>query len=242
MSKTHSDILREQQSTWFKKEGSEYFNIHSKIQDKDIIVSLEKVKLNLYKEFPQIKLFWNKKIFLKDIVIKLKMSFPKEKWKYLFETSFMTPDGGILFLVDKTKNFFDYPILISEVKHQGTNDKRQNEGLKKQAQGNAVERLGKNVIGFRTWMLNENIFPFVCFGYGWDFNPQNSTIPDRIITINEFGELNKTFLFNTQKTNRGSFYFRQNKWTIDEMYEIMFDIAKRAIHYYFSKYQKENFI
>ena len=33
---------------------------------------------------------------------------------------------------------------------------------------NAIERLGKNVIGFRTALLNEAIFPFVCFGDGCD--------------------------------------------------------------------------
>ena len=41
-------------------------------------------------------------------------------------------------------------ILISEVKSQGTNDAREKEGKSKQAMGNAIERLGKNMIGFRT--------------------------------------------------------------------------------------------
>ena len=71
----------------------------------------------------------------------------------------MTPDGGITFIVDKYNRYF--PILIFEVKNQGTNDLRLQEGKTKQAQGNVVEKLGKNVIGFRTYMLDESIFPFV---------------------------------------------------------------------------------
>ena len=49
-----------------------------------------------------------------------------------------------------TKDEQKYPILITEMKNQGTNDLRLKEGKKKQAKGNAIERLGKNVIGFRT--------------------------------------------------------------------------------------------
>jgi type II restriction enzyme len=43
-----------------------------------------------------------------------------------------------------------YPVLIAEVKNQGTNDLRAEEGLLKQAKGNAIERLGKNLLGLRT--------------------------------------------------------------------------------------------
>ncbi|MCQ3807647.1 MAG: hypothetical protein KTV16_10300 [Acidimicrobiia bacterium] len=52
------------------------------------------------------------------------------------------------------------------------------EGKPKQAKGNAIERLGKNVIGFRTAMMNEAIVPFVCFGSGCDF-ADDSSILDR---------------------------------------------------------------
>jgi type II restriction enzyme len=81
---------------------------------------------------------------------------------YKFDSSAMRPDGGIL-SIESDKGVL-YPILITEVKNQGTNDLRANEGKPKQAKGNAIERLGKNVIGFRTALLGENIVPFVCFG------------------------------------------------------------------------------
>lgn len=62
------------------------------------------------------------------------------------------------------------PLPIAEVKNQGTNELRAEEGKARQAMGNAVEHLGKNVIGLRAAMLSEAIFLFVCFGYGCDFD------------------------------------------------------------------------
>jgi type II restriction enzyme len=135
-----------------------------------------------------------------------------------------------------------YPILIAEVKNQGTNDMRAEEGLPKQAKGNAIERLGKNVIGLRAALMRESIFPFVCFGYGCDF-AKDSSILDRVSTVAMFGRLNRTYLHNEEggKFNRGSFYFRREKWSVDEMFEIMKDIAERSVLYYFSKYKVEHF-
>ncbi len=137
-----------------------------------------------------------------------------------------------------------YPILISEVKNQGTNDLRLQEGLKAQAKGNAIERLGKNVIGLRTALVHETIFLFVCFGYGCDFS-ETSSILDRVVTIAMFGKLNTTHLHNSGdggRLNRGSFYFRKPKWEVSEMQAIMYDIAERSVFYYFSKYGQDEFV
>ena len=90
------------------------------------------------------------------------------EFHYHFSSSTIRPDGGILLI--KGNGELSYPILIAEVKNQGTNDLRQQEGKPIQAKGNAIERLGKNLIGLRTALLRENIFPFVCFGYGCDFD------------------------------------------------------------------------
>src|SRR3546814_20159135 len=76
------------------------------------------------------------------------------------------------------------------MKRQGTNDQRALEGKGKQSQGNAIERLGKNLIGFRSALQYERITPFVCFGWGIDFAP-GSSILDRVITLNEFYPLNR---------------------------------------------------
>ena len=38
--------------------------------------------------------------------------------------------------------------------------------------------------------------------------------------------------------NRGSFFFREDKWSVDEMAAVLFDVGERAIHYYLAKLGK----
>ncbi len=178
-----------------------------------------------------------KSIFLADIVEDLRAQFPAVSFGEPLPRSGMSPDGGILSVVSSDGKR-THPILITEVKNQGTNDLRLAEGLKKQSMGNAIERLGKNVIGFRTMMLDEGIIPFVCFGYGYDFQ-DDSSILDRVRTIAMFGELNQINVVpegDDGKFNRGSFFFRQAAWTRAEMVEVMTEVATRAVHYYIAKY------
>jgi type II restriction enzyme len=181
-------------------------------------------------------------LYLRDIIIELRERYTDVDFSYYFDKSSMRPDGGILSIVSKN-NEKNYPILITEVKNQGVNDLREKEGKPKQAKGNAIERLGKNVIGFRTALLHESIFPFVCFGDGCDF-ASDSSILDRVITISMFGELNKSRVHNEGPNgifNRGSFYFREEKWTVNEMAFIMKEVAEKSVYYYFSKYGENNF-
>lgn len=92
-------------------------------------------------------------------------------------------------------------------------------------------------------MMQENIVPFICFGYGCDF-ADGSSILDRVVTIAMFGPLNQINVLNQGESgnfNRGSFFFREDPWTIDEMTELMFEVASRSIHYYYARYGKEIF-
>lgn len=144
-------------------------NTTSKKQEKELDVALKSVSKRLLLKFPGIELRHESNWLLAAVVSQLKSDFPNVDFHYYHGTSSMRPDGGILSIVDrKTKK--DYPILIAEKKNQGTNDLRALEGKEKQAKGNAIERLGKNVIGFRAALLKESIFPFVCFGDGCDFS------------------------------------------------------------------------
>ena len=218
-------------------------NATAKQQETELIKALYKVVEYLTDKFAErIALTRAKQWYLKDIINELRPYFPDTDLHYHFEKSHIRPDGGILCMKSVKAPTLTYPILISEVKNQGTNDIRASEGKPKQAKGNAIERLGKNVIGFRTALLRESIFPFVCFGYGCDFE-EESTILDRVSTMAMFGKLNKTYLHNEEdgRFNRGSFYFRAEEWTVDEMFEIMKDIAERAVLYYFSKYREDYF-
>jgi len=59
-----------------------------------------------------------------------------------------------------------------------------------------------------------------------------------------FGELNKIRVHNEGPNgifNRGSFYFREKKWTVKEMFTIMKEVAEKSVYYYFSKYGENKF-
>lgn len=221
--------------------SDQVINARSKRQEKALDRAVERVRASLHVKFPGIRLNHVNEWKLRNVVDGLRVNFPKIDFHYFFPNSAMRPDGGILSMVDK--NGRNYPILIAEKKNQGTNDLRALEGKAKQAKGNAIERLGKNVIGFRTAMKTESIFPFVCFGDGCDF-ADDSSILDRVVTIAQFGKLNVEHLHNQGSNNefdRGTFYFRIVEWTEDEMAEHSLSVAVKSIYYYFSKYGEDAF-
>ena len=218
-------------------------NVTAKKQESDVIRALGQVVNAIADKFgARVSLLHESQWRLKDIVAELRFCYPDVDFHYHFETSSIRPDGGILCIQGKPGDDLTYPILISEVKNQGTNDLREREGLPKQAKGNAIERLGKNLIGLRTALMRETIFPFVCFGYGCDFEA-DSSILDRVSTVAMFGRLNETHLHNEEgsRFDRGSFYFRPERWSVQEMASVMRDIAERSVLYYFSKYREEHF-
>ena len=215
-------------------------NLTSKKQETSLGLALQDTVTSLLREF-EVQLHHEPQWLLRDIVATLRMEFAEVTFADPLERSSMRPDGGILFVVDRDST--RHPILIVEVKNQGTNDLRAAEGKKRQAMGNAIERLGKNVIGFRSAMLKEDIMPFVCFGYGCDFEEQSSIL-DRVVTIAMFGPLNEISVVNQGdggRFNRGSFFFREEEWTRDEMTEVMQEVGRRSIHYYFAKLGPDHF-
>ena len=215
-------------------------NVKSSKMEKELIVSLKECESFLDSNY-EIFLEHVSQVYLSEITEMLSRDDQTTTFDFHKVTSTLRPDGGILFI--KAQDGKRYPILISEAKRQGTNDDRALEGLKKQSKGNAIERLGKNVIGFRAMCVNESIFPFVVFGQGIDFE-EGSSILDRVSVIALFNPLNRTSVHNegvAKNLQRGSFYFRVQKWTVDEMTSVMIDIAKQSIEYYFGKYGKDIF-
>ncbi len=215
-------------------------NVTSRVQESVLGQALTRVVARVIKDF-DVKLAHDRRWLLRDLVRDLSRDFPDVDFYTPGDRSFISPDGGILTLVDEQGR--KHIILITEVKNQGTNDLRSAEGQKPQAKGNAIERLGKNVIGFRAAMLREAIMPFVCFGYGIDFE-DGSSILDRVATIAMFGDLNRIHLMNqgdNKQFNRGSFLFRRDAWTESEMEEILYEVASRSVYYYFAKYGVDTF-
>ena len=93
---------------------------------------------------------------------------------------YMEPDGGILVA---TFNGHKYPILISEDKVQGTNDRRRSQGSQRQSLGNAIERAAKNIRGAEMLLSEMNVFPYVLFASGCDFH-HTETIAKRLEMMN----------------------------------------------------------
>lgn len=180
--------------------------------------------------------------FLEDVVAELNDRFGGAE-KNLFERAFkgttktsIKPDGGF-WSIREWGNPSRY-ILVSEAKRQGTNNLRLLAGLKKQAAGNAIERLGKNMRGIDALFLGEQITPFVCFGEGCD-SPDCSII-DRVATLNGFFPLNTTFVDKVELQHDTlkpvSLYFREEAWTPEEMFSVFQSVVDRAIKYYREKY------
>lgn len=195
-----------------KQRAGTVINVSSKKQESDLYIALDRVIARLQDDF-DIRLYheseWKLAGVLAGVVASLRESFPGIDFEYHFEKSSMRPDGGILSILDHEE--IARPVLIAEVKNQGTNDLRAAEGKSKQAKGNAIERLGKNVIGFRTAMMAESIVPFLCFGYGCDF-AEDSSILDRVTTIAMFGPLNEISVVN--RGENGVFKWRIQSWEL----------------------------
>lgn len=225
-----------------KQRSGTVINEVSKRQEKALELALANVQTKLRAKWPGLRLQHERQWLLPAVIASLRTAFPEVEFFCYHKSTSMKPDGGILSVLDKEER--RHPILIAEKKNQGTNDLRNAEGKGKQAKGNAIERLGKNVIGFRAALLNEAIFPFVCFGDGCDFN-DSSSILDRVVTIAMFGSLNTEHLHNEGPHgifNRGSFYFRVAEWTEPEMVDRCYAIAEKSVFYYFSKFGEGAFL
>lgn len=230
-----------------RKEQHKPKNKKSKLDDKDIYKSMEMVTIYLKNkiEFSQYFESDYELEFHHDIKISYMIDFIKRKGvRAEFNTEFasrtIVPDGGILYLVKKS-TLEKFPLVIAEIKRQGTNKERVAEGKSKQATGNAIERLGKNLTGIRTMMNYEKITPFVCFGWGCDFaenNPETGTVRSKVVMMNQFYNLNQIYVFKRDGDSNHNFfspvsmYFREERWTIDEMYNVMKEIAESSIRYY----------
>ncbi len=222
-------------------------NLKSKIDDKDIYKSMEMVTDYIKNKQEFIKYFATdyKLEFASEIEIKYMISFIKRKnirheFCYDCIDRKIVPDGGILYLVD-IKNDQKFPLVIAEIKRQGTNKEREKEGKPKQATGNAIERLGKNLAGIKAMMNHEKITPFVCFGWGCDFaenSKETLTVRSKIIVMNEFYNLNQIYVFKRDGNSDAnsfspvSMFFREEKWSVQEMFEKMKEIAETSIRYY----------
>ena len=203
-------------------------NDYSKIDDEMLFLASQEVLSILKETYTDHTFILKKSLSFKEIEeyshINFQINFDYSKRKLL-------PDGGVIWMDGK------YPILISEIKHQGTNKERIKEGKPKQAVGNAIERLGKNLRGIETLYNNDNILPFVCFCWGCDFAPEQQTVLCKLLTMNMFQSLN-TIYTNIDSFKRGkpfTIMAREEPYSLDELVYILLQVAEYSINYYKEK-------
>lgn len=218
-------------------------NEKSKLDDKAVYRAMENVILYLRerfdfeKEYSVYELIFEKTLRVEDMLAHIKRRGNRMEFDYDYIDREIVPDGGVLFLM-RRESGEKLPLLFAEIKRQGTNDAREKEGKKRQAVGNAIERLGKNLTGIRAMMNQDKVTPFVCFGWGCDFAPEEKTVLSKVSMLNEFYPLNRTYVFKRDGSADHnayapvSMYFREEPWTVEEMTDIMKEIAETTFRYY----------
>lgn len=229
-----------------RKEQHKPKNMKSKKDDKDIYLAMNYVHLYLLERFkmltdyPDYEIVFEKNIEVKYMIEMIKKAGLRHEFEYKYIDRTIVPDGGVLYLHNK-KTKEKLPLVIAEIKRQGTNKERLAEGKQKQATGNAIERLGKNLTGIKAMMNYEDITPFVCFGWGCDFDINNEecgTVMSKVVMLNEFYPINKIYVFkkdgnaNFNSYAPVSMYFREEQWTVQEMTDIMKEIAETSFRYW----------
>lgn len=198
----------------------------SKHDDVKAKAAMEEVVKILSDMFPQHTFKRKTKLMISQIEKYCNRSFDID---YNYAGRGLQPDGGVIWM-DNT-----YPILISEMKRQGTNNEREAEGKDKQAVGNAIERLGKNLKGFDCLYEKDDILPFICFCWGCDV--VDGTFLSKLYTLNSFHELNIVYTTPTKERNKPFSCLLKEKapFTLEEMIIPMLQVAISAIDYYDNK-------
>jgi type II restriction enzyme len=217
-------------------------NIESKFHDANILDISYEIMKEMKSEYPDFEFGVDEKI---PITILKEISKSNIE---VNDKSYLKPDGGLSWIKIQSKKYF---YLFPEQKRQGTNDKRLMEGMEKQSQGNASERIADKLCVSRLLFGDYDVFPFVAFLQGCDFYEPESTIPDRIKRTFNFIEpnvINYEWIKLQKNNNIGGSYFMRghsmrdapgsSDWSTQEIYEIMKSIAKYSVEYYIKNYGK----
>ena len=176
--------------------------------------------------------------------------------------SSIKPDGGIIEVKDKQSNW--RVILVGEAKHQGNDVEMIEAGIKQgknkdadlMVAGNAIERVHKNILEIRNFMLDEDHFPYVVFIQGSNFATETFFVKtpdgrgvkiehdsgtlnriDRVTASNYGMKINQNNCRNIfvecgkreQMLQVASLYFQCPPWTTKSMLAIMWDVAVTSL-------------
>ena len=204
--------------------GKAINTLESKIHDFKVGDVMRKLCENLEVKYPERNIILKKTIPQTDISKHFNQSYTTSNPK-----SSIKPDGGILFIDD-------IPILSTEAKKQGTNNLRCQEGLKKQAMGNAIERAHKNYNEIKNLFHPYPYTGYILFGYGCDFQ-QGSSIVDRLSAMTYYDSFNTLHIKDTivqtkigdiefiERQKKASVYLQVEPFT----FEFMYDVCSSAV-------------
>jgi len=209
--------------------GKTIFNEDAKKLEQNLSQTVKELILDLKNLFPEIDFFWDYKIDKKHIA----KNIGKFNWTPCSKNPFIKPDGGILYAKINGKV---YPILVAEAKKQGTNDKLIEEGKKKQAKGNAIERAVKNHSELKLFFKPFDFYPYVVFASGCDFE-ESSSINDRLDSMTEYESRNKEYIFHPNKL--ATIWIREKSWTYSEIYDKIKSISNSIILHILNKNKYE---
>jgi len=221
------------------------------------------VLAKLSEQFPHFEFRQRLCISKQEINKKLNIFNPKFGQALFVKSANIRPDGAITEVMDRHGNW--RIILIGESKHQGNDLEKIRSGIlqgKSKDQdfmvaGNAIERMHKNILEFRNYMLDEKHFPYVVFLQGSNFATESFDIIrpdgrvvrlkhdsgalnriDRATASNLSCEINQNYCENLiikignhdYISQIVSLYCKAAPWKTDEMAEIMLNIATTSLN------------
>ena len=220
------------------------------------------VLTKLAEEFPNLEFRQRTSLSKKEINEKLR-SFDLRLGQALFvESASIRPDGGITEVMDRHGNW--RIVLVGESKHQGNDVEKilagvlqgKNKDQDFMAAGNAIERMHKNVLEIRNYILDEKHFPYVVFLQGSNFATESFEVtrPDgRVVkVVHDSGMLNRIDRVTASSLSReinqnyceniivkagdfdhmlqiASLYCKAAPWKAGEMAEVMLDVARTSL-------------
>ena len=231
MNVSKSDLLRVRQQKIGGGKGIS--STKSKLLESNLYNTVNVLLLpKLQKLYPSINFTLERRIYKYQIA----SNIGKVNWKSESINPYIQPDGGVLYAeIDGNK----LPILVSEAKQQGTNDKRKLEGKEKQSLGNAIERSCKNYLELKGFFTPYDYFPYHMFLSGCDF-VNGSSIIDRLDVLTNYEKRNKEYTFHSDSLT--SIWMREKMWTIDEIYAKLYYTTVNVIeHILMDKVKGKNF-
>jgi len=216
----------------------------------------------LAEDFPTLEFRQINSLKKQEIHKKLSAIDPRLGKTLFVQSSSIMPDGAITEVKDRHGRW--RIVLVGESKHQGNDIEKittgEKQGKKKDQDfmvaGNAIERVHKNILEIRNYMLDEKHFPYAVFLQGSNFATESFEIEcpdgrvvkvihnsgklnriDRVTASNLGREINKNYCENITVSVDGSphmlqiasLYFQAAPWGAKEMGEIMLDIAKTSL-------------